>query len=149
VTSVYRLSSAKYPANSGAGAARFGGRWNKVGVQAIYAAESRSLAALEVLVHYEVIPRDFVVTELRIPDDMNISIVEVATLPFGWDGESISPGTQEIGDRWVIEAGSAVLSVPSSVVPNERNFVINPLHPDFGSIEFSSSVPFRFDSGLK
>lgn len=149
MTSVYRLSSAKYPANSGAGAARFGGRWNKIGVPAIYAAESRSLAALEVLVHYDVIPRDFVVTEVRIPNSLHILIVEVADLSSGWDAEVISSTTQEIGNLWANARRSAVLSVPSSVVPLERNFVINPLHPDFDRIEFSSSMPFRFDPRLK
>lgn len=66
----YRLHSNRYPANSGKGAALRGGRWNHAGIEAIYAAQSRSLAALEILVHYSVLPKDFLVTPVRIPDDL-------------------------------------------------------------------------------
>ena len=69
ILEVYRLHSKRYPANSGRGAALHGGRWNPPGVEAIYTAQSRSLAALEILVHYAVLPRDFVLTPIRIPED--------------------------------------------------------------------------------
>jgi RES domain-containing protein len=149
VTSVDRLSSSRFDANSGAGAALFGGRWNPIGMQAIYAAESRSLAALEVLVHFDVIPRDFVLTEIAIPSEVEILEIQARELPAGWDAELVAAATQEIGSRWASEGRSAVLSVPSSVVHLERNFVINPLHPGFGTILFSPAAPFRFDARLK
>ena len=69
ILEVYRLHSSRYPANSGKGAAIHGGRWNPPGVEAIYTAQSRSLAALEILVHYTVLPRDFVLTPIRIRED--------------------------------------------------------------------------------
>jgi len=64
VLKAYRLSSGRYPANSGAGAALHGGRWNPPGIPAIYCADNRSLAALEILVHYDVLPRDFAITRI-------------------------------------------------------------------------------------
>ena len=67
MTRCYRLSSGRYPSNSGKGAAIAGGRWNPVGVEAIYAAATASLAALEVMVGFSVLPRDFVLTEIHIP----------------------------------------------------------------------------------
>jgi RES domain-containing protein len=149
VTSAFRLSSSRFPANSGVGAALYGGRWNRIGTEAIYASESRSLAALEILVHFSVLPRDFVLTEIGIPASVGILRLEASDLPAGWNSETISETTQNIGDRWSQDATCAVLSVPSSIVPAERNFVLNPTHPDFPAIQFSAPLPFRFDSRLK
>ena len=115
----------------------------------IYASESRSLAALEILVHFSAVPRDFVLTEIKLPDDIAVLRIEAADLPAGWDAETISEATQNIGERWTIEGKYPVLSVPSSIVAAERNYVINPAHPDFSSIRFSPSTPFRFDPRLK
>jgi RES domain-containing protein len=149
VISLYRLSSAKFPANSGDGAAKFGGRWNQVGTPVIYAAQTASLAALEVLVHYSVLPRDFVLTEIQVPENLAILRWETAALPVGWDGEVVIAETQELGDQWVREGRAALLSVPSSIMPKERNFVINPAHSAFRRIKFLPSAPFVFDSRLK
>jgi RES domain-containing protein len=74
----YRLSSSRYPAHSGKGAALHGGRWNLPGTEVIYTSESRSLAALEILVQFAVLPRDFVISEIRIPD--RVKIVEAEEL---------------------------------------------------------------------
>jgi RES domain-containing protein len=149
VITVYRLSSSRFEANSGAGAALFGGRWNGIGTPAIYTSESRSLAALEVLVHFDVIPQDFVLTEIIIPDELEILVIESVGLPDGWDAVSVHPGTQKVGNLWAKAEEYAVMSVPSSVIPSERNYVINPLHAGFGKIKFSPSVAFRFDARLK
>lgn len=146
--SLYRLSSARFPANSGEGAAKFGGRWNLVGTPVIYAAQSASLAALEVLVHYSILPRDFVLTEIHVPENLAIIRLEAVALPAGWDDEVVAIETRELGEQWVRARRSALLSVPSSIIPNERNFVINPAHPAFRRIKFLPSAPFRFDSRL-
>ncbi len=147
--SLYRLSSAKFPANSGDGAAEFGGRWNLVGTPVIYASQTASLAALEVLVHYSVLPRDFILTEIQVPENLAILRWEPQTLPAGWDGNVVTAETQELGTRWVREGRAALLSVPSSIIPKERNFVINPAHPAFLRIKFLPSAPFAFDPRLK
>jgi RES domain-containing protein len=147
VTVCFRLSSAKYPANSGA--ALYGGRWNPEGLEAVYAAATLSLAALEVLVHFSVLPRDFVLTEIRIPSGVDIHRILTEDLPPGWNAISPSPATPEVGRRWIEECGSAVLCVPSTIVPTELLYVFNPKHSQFRLMKFSSSVPFRFDSRLK
>jgi RES domain-containing protein len=149
VISAFRLSTARFSANSGVGAALYGGRWNAVGTEAIYAAESTSLAVLEVLVHFSVLPADFVMTEIRIPETVSILRVNEDELPLGWDREIPIAATQELGTRWVREGRSAVLSVPSSIVAPERNFVFNSAHPSFLLLKFLAPVPFGFDSRLK
>jgi RES domain-containing protein len=119
-----------YPSNAGMGAAAQGGLWNPRGIEVVYAAATTSL---EVLVHFSVLPRDFVLTEIQIPPTVVIESLHEKDLPAGWD--SLSPWhiTQEIGRRWAVQLRSAVLSVPSAIVPAERNYVLNPNHPDFKS----------------
>jgi RES domain-containing protein len=93
------------------GAGLQGGRWNPRGVEVVYAAATVSLAALEVLVQFSVLPRDFVLTEIRIPAAVVIESVSEQDLPADWQAFAPSPTTQEIGRRWVFELRSAVLSV--------------------------------------
>jgi RES domain-containing protein len=104
---------------------------------------------LEVLVHYSALPKNHVITEILVPETLTILRLEESELPGDWDSESPGSDTQEIGERWVIEGRSAILSAPSTIIAHERNFVINPKHPDFATIEFRPSLPFRFDSRLK
>lgn len=138
MTRCFRLCSSKYPAGSGIGAALHGGRWNPVGVEVVYSAATASLAALEVLVHYAVLPRGFVLTEIRIPDDARIEVVD-----------RLPPSTAEFGRAWASELRSTVLSVPSALVPSERIYVLNPGHPGFASLQFLPPEPFVFDRRLK
>jgi RES domain-containing protein len=149
VIEAYRLHSSRYPANEGTGAAVNGGRWNPTGTGVIYAAASRSLAVLEILVHYSVLPRDFVITPISIPDGVSIMGVPDSVLADGWNQPTPIPATQEYGRTWITTNGSAVLIVPSAVMPRERNFVLNVLHPDFRKIAFGPSERFPFDPRLK
>jgi RES domain-containing protein len=150
LTTTYRLSSKKYPANSGKGAALHGRRWNPIGIEAIYTAPTASLAALEVIVHLTSgdLPDDYVVTEIHIPDTIGIEYVPDDRLPANWDALTDTPEAQAFGGQWARELRTCVLSVPSKVVPMERNLIINPAHPDFAAIEFLPPVPFRFDPRL-
>ncbi len=143
------LPSGRYPANIGAGAALYGGRWHPRGVEVIYAAATLSLAALEVLVHFSVLPRDFVVTEIHIPPAVSVEVVPSEDLPSDWNGFSPSAATQNIGRRWVAELRSAVLCAPSAIVPTERIYILNAKHADFSRIEFLTPAPFGFDPRLK
>jgi RES domain-containing protein len=149
VITLYRLSSDRFPADSGVGAARYGGRWNRIDTEVIYAAQTASLAALEVLVHYSVLPKDHVLTEIIVPDALEILRWEEDTLPAGWKSETPIAETQELGERWIREGRSAVLSVPSSIISKERNFILNPAHPEFRQIRFLPPVSFYFDPRLK
>jgi len=149
VIEAYRLHSSRYPANDGTGAAVSGGRWNPAGTEVIYAAASRSLAVLEILVHYSVLPRDFVITTVSIPDSVSIIGAPDSVLTTGWNQPTPMPATQEYGGTWITAKSSAVLIVPSAVMPLERNYVLNVLHPDFRKITFGQSEPFPFDPRLK
>jgi len=142
ILEVYRLHSKRYPANSGRGAALHGGRWNPPGVEAIYTAQSRSLAALEILVHYAVLPRDFVLTPIRIPEDR----VVVARLQKNAQFPELQQ-TRDLTLNWF--PSTAVLGVYSVIIPDERIYILNPTHPEFEYIEFLDSEPFKFDPRLK
>jgi RES domain-containing protein len=149
VTIAYSLSSRRYPANDGRGAALYGGRWNPVGVEVIYAAMSPSLAALEILVHFDVLPGNFVLSVIQIPPRACIQKLEDVDLPAKWNRDVPIAATQKLGAEWVRQGQSPVWSVPSTIVPIERKLVLNRAHPDFRLIRFRPPVPFRFDSRLK
>jgi RES domain-containing protein len=124
----------------------YGGRWNPPGVRAIYTAASRSLAALEILVHYAVLPRDFVITPVRIPNRVKICELPQSALMPGWNEPEPNSLVPFIGARYL--STTAVLCVPSAIIPQESNYVLNPEHHDFRYIEFLPSEPFHFDSRL-
>ena len=146
---VYRIGSSRYRANDGAGAKLHGGRWNHKGTALIYTSESVALCALEVLANSSRLPRGLIAIEIRIPDGIPIRTLEVSELPAGWDDPSPSGGPRDIGTNWVRENATAVLSVPSSIIPRERNYLLNPNHSEFAQIRFGVPEPFRFDPRLK
>ena len=130
---------------SGEGAARFGGRWNSRGVRVVYASQSLSLAALETLVHLSP-PVSFKYVAFRLEfDDELIERISLTTLPSDWRIEPPPPSTRTIGDEWVRSARSAVLGLPSTLIPAERNFLINPAHRDFRRVSVDKAEPFAFD----
>lgn len=124
-------------------------------MDAIYTAASRSLAALEILVHYSVLPKDFVVTPVRIPDfliyDFDSMICDFAKVAGYQDNPDlpILGAMAVFGGCWIRDQNTAVLSVPSVIIPAERNYILNPAHPQFSQIEFLASEPFSFDPRLK
>ncbi|MGB6265894.1 MAG: RES family NAD+ phosphorylase [Candidatus Acidiferrales bacterium] len=130
----------------GEGARLYGGRWNSPGVAIVYTAESRSLAALELLVHLESAEalQSYVLFEVRI-EPLLIQTLDVRGLLGGWRAEPPMKEVQAIGDRWVAAGESAVLKVPSAVIPEENNFLLNPAHADFGEIRIGGAQPFRLD----
>ncbi len=149
MTIVYRLHSGRYPANSGKGAAKHGGRWNRPGTEAIYTSQSVSLAALEILAHYSILPRDFVLTTIRIPDRISVFTPLIGLFPKDWNlpaPNNIITEAQRLGSEWLNY--KAVLAVPSAIIPHEFNFILSPAHADFQYIEFRASQPFRFDPRL-
>lgn len=146
----FRLCRANYPAYDGEGARRVGGRWNSKGTRVLYMSENRSLAVLEILVHLSAsIPDRYVLGGAGIPDDVAVEILDERRLPANWS--TLDPREQEltrqIGDEWVVQQRSAILSLPS-VISGERNYILNPSHADFERIVFAEPVPFRFDMRL-
>lgn len=134
----------------GVGAQRFGGRWNQVGRPVAYLSATLSLAALELLVHLEVeaAPDDLVAVRVDIPDDVTIDRLDAGQLPKGWRSYPAPEELQELGDRWLRSAGSPVLRVPSAVVPEESNYLINPLHPESRRVRVLGTKRFTFDPRL-
>jgi RES domain-containing protein len=90
-----------------------------------------------------------VLTEIQIPDTLTILRLEEDRLPDGWNAEVPISATQDIGELWVGEGSSAILSVPSSIDPSDRNFILNPAHPEFADIALQPSLHFHFDPRLK
>jgi RES domain-containing protein len=137
-----RLVASGYPA-----------RWNSMGIYTIYSASSRSLACLENLVHMDIasLQQLFRVCIIEVPDDLKIGNVNSDELPENWhlpdpDGYSIC---QPIGDRWNLENKLLMLRVPSAIIKNEYNYLINPNHPDLIKLKILGIEPFFFDDRLR
>jgi len=148
---VYRLSRKKYSGKlSGKGAALSGNRWNSKGVEMIYTSESRALAMAEVIVHLSlaVLPKDFVLLEIEIPDVIEIKKITPRDLPENWNTFPHHPSTQQTGDAFIRDCKCAVLQVPSAVVNGDFNFLLNPFDPDFKRIQITSQHPFLIDQRL-
>ena len=151
---VFRIEREKYLEStlSGRGAASSEGfRWNSLNTYLVYTAESRSLATLEIAVHLDLredLPTDRYYVEIDIPDE--IDVLELATddLPKNWHSKPPIFETQYIGDDFVSEKSAAVLKVPSSIVPPEFNYLINPNHPDAARIKVISTMKLSFDNRL-
>jgi RES domain-containing protein len=148
---VYRISKCAYINDlSGTGARLYGGRWNSPGHSIVYTAGSRALSALEVLVHIPLknIVQDFCIATIEIPEDIAIKALAKQDLPQGWQSLAPFPALQTIGDEWVDTAKYAVLRIPSVVIAEEFNYLINPLHPDAAKIKIIHMQPFLFDQRL-
>jgi RES domain-containing protein len=118
----------------------------------VYTAESRALSILEVSVHLDLsedLPSDRYLLEIIIPDHIQILELKLSDLSDRWNSKPPILETQFIGDDFVREQESAVLKVPSAIVPEESNFLINPQHPDFADIKVRSTKPFIFDERLQ
>lgn len=81
-------------------------------------------------------------------DDALVETIRTAALPSDWNDEPPPPSTKAIGDRWVKQARSAVLQLPSAIIPGESNYLLNPAHPHFRKIVIGKPEPFTFDPRL-
>jgi RES domain-containing protein len=148
---VWRLAAKRRATTlwSGEGAFRRGARWSPPGVRAVYCAESRALAALEVLVHVEevsdFVALDWVIAPATIP---NALVEQPQKFPADWRIYPYKATTQDFGAEWIRSGRSAVLRVPSAVVLGDFNYLLNPLHADFSRIEFGKPASFQFDPRL-
>ncbi len=133
----------------GEGARICGGRWNSKGTAMVYTASTRALAVLELLVHLEdssLIQQHFVLFKITVNDSY---IMDLGNgLPKDWQNDIIPFSTQTIGDDWVRQQASAVLEVPSTIIPEEKNYLINPLHPDFKKLKIEKAQSLSFDPRL-
>jgi RES domain-containing protein len=141
---LYRLAKAAFAQLDGEGARLFGGRWNSAGRPAVYTAASPSLAVLEVLVHLdlpaELMPDDYQLLGIEVPEDA----------PAERFGETPSDANTCLaaGDSFLTRGASLTLLVPSIVVPQEHNAIINPRHPATDGVRVVTREPFRLDPRL-
>lgn len=134
---------------SGEGTKKAAGRWTPAGVAVSYAAQSLSLATLEMLVnmdrrHFG----DMVAIPATIPDDLAITTIELGDLPADWRKTPAPVALRKYGQQWLEAGQTAVLKVPSAVVPVEFNFLLSPIHPEFERIEIGQPATFPFDDRL-
>jgi RES domain-containing protein len=144
---VWRIASAAHAAFDGEGARRHGSRWTRRSIPAVFTSATLSLAALERFIHTDsdLEPTDLLAIPVEIHDDIVIDAVEVETLPADWRTFPAPPALAAIGEQWFRASSTPVLSVPSVVIPHERNFVLNPTHREFKQIMIGHSEPFSFD----
>jgi RES domain-containing protein len=146
---IWRISQEKYeqPPLNGEGSKLYGGRWNSVGRNVVYTSATLSLATLETFVHLGVnnlqVPR--IAIRAEIPDRVTIESLEPENLPSDWRIDPAPKSIAQIGDEWFDSRRTAVLAVPSVIIPVEKNYLLNPLHPDFQEIIIYLAEPFDFD----
>ncbi len=125
-------------------------RWNSRGTFVIYSASSRALACLENLVHRsgEGLSSLFKTMVIHIPGNIDVKEITPGSLPSNWRTFKGQRITNTIGDNWVRGGDSVVLKVPSAIIPEENNYIINPAHPNFEQIEIIALEAFMFDERL-
>ncbi len=150
--SLWRISKRKYAdiAFNGEGARRVGGRWNSRGQGMVYTSGTLSLAALEVFVHMEVedISTMFAAIRIDIPTEVKINYLKLSQLPIDWRSIPAPAVLAETGDQWFKTQDTAILAVPSVVIPVEYNYLINPAHLDFAKCTLNSPQTLEFDPRL-
>ena len=148
----WRIARRAFQALDGEGARLYGGRWNSERRPAVYTSQSLSLAALEYLVQVAPLlaPTDLVAMEIHVPDAPGLGAgVEPAEFPPGdWRAYPAPDWQAELGDLWLADATFLWLAVPSAIVPEERNILINPLHPRISDVRVRSTRAFGFDERL-
>ena len=141
---LYRISKCKYIEDlSGTGAASYSGRWHSKGTHVLYTAQTPSLALLETVVHIAKIAQpDYCMICLEIPED-NIQRIEMAELPSDWFLNPSPDHLKIIGDRFIASRNFFALQLPSAIMPEEHNFLLNPNHPDFKKVRqlYKRTVP--------
>ncbi len=147
VSRILRKRYAKAPFD-GEGACRHGGRWSSPGVRLAYASEHLSLAIIEYFVHLDRDdpPPDLVVATADVPDDVSRVDVAPARLPATWRQTPAPAELAAIGDRFARARRAAILVVPSALVPDEFNWLLNPEHPDFRRLRIHPAEPFSYDA---
>lgn len=141
------MCEARYTAFDGEGARVFGGRWNRPGTPVVYTSGTLALAALEIFVHLDVpeSAANLVAVPADVPASVLVGTVPASDLPARWR-EYIAPEVlADIGARWAQARQTAVLAVPSAVIPQESNYLLNPAHALFSKIRIGTAERFSFD----
>lgn len=149
---LYRITQEKYADDlSGNGARIFGGRWNSEGLFAVYTSAYRSLALLETLAHTPskiFISKAYLLITLSVPDSIHPEEIDKAKLIAGWDAPDTRPVTKKVGDKFLRSKSGLLLCVPSVLMPEENNYLINPLHADIRKIKIINKRKLQFDTRM-
>jgi RES domain-containing protein len=147
---VWRITTARFSqtAFSGEGARLYGGRWNPKGWEVVYTAESQSLALLEMMVQDDPLRAHYMLIPAQLPADLPETRIDVDELPDNWRTINARDVLQALGLRWLEAEQTALLNVPSAIVPAERNLLINPRHPDFARIVIGKPQSLQTDTRL-
>ncbi|NTV84858.1 MAG: RES family NAD+ phosphorylase [Bacteroidales bacterium] len=126
-------------------------RWNSTGYKMIYSAGSVSLACLENVVHRssEGLSGLFKILVIEIPDDLSFDEIRISDLPENWTDFTNVNVTKFLGDKWLKNKTAVAMKVPSAIVPQESNYLINPEHPDFSKLRIIETRDFNFDKRIK
>jgi RES domain-containing protein len=146
---VYRISKCEFINDlSGTGSSMYGGRWNSKGIYILYTAESPSLALLETVVHITTIAAaTYCMICINLPD-APIEILTTADLPMGWEENPPAENLKGIGDDFIERGKSMAIKLPSAVMAEEHNILINPLHPQFKNHQVIYVKPLPLDPRL-
>jgi len=148
---IFRITRFEHSVLTGEGARLFGGRWNSPGASVIYCSEHRSLAVLEFLVHFKfsLDPPEVNIMSISFPDDLSIYEKRISELPPNWNSYTFNTNLQKIGDEWMKKGTALLLKVPSVIIPQEHNYLINPLHNDFSKVRIRGKEKLIIDKRLK
>jgi RES domain-containing protein len=148
---VYRIAKTDYVRDlTGMGAKLYGGRWNHRGTALIYTSETRALATLEYLEHVSManVPRILSMAILEIPDDPAAETIWAESLPKNWRDFPAPPELADLGTKWAQSQGSLLLAIPSAVVMQEHNILINLSHPEMACVVVHSVENYEMDRRL-
>lgn len=146
---LYRITKQLFLTDlSGEGAKLYGGRWNNIGSCMLYCSTHLSLCVLELLVHmdYSFVPKDFGFIELELPDNFKLTQVPKQLLKEDWRHNPPLPITQNFGTNWLKSNKTIGLKVPSAVLPNEFNVLLNPLFSDYQNIKITNKGHLDLDA---
>ena len=146
----WRLTRRIHAAFDGEGSRLFGGRWSPPDTPVVYTSGTASLAALEYFVQLVAAqaPDDLVLIPVEIPDDLPTQALGLAALPPDWREYPAPDPLAQLGGEWVHTAATALLRVPSAIVPHESNYLLNPSHRDFTRLRVAAPEPFSLDPRL-
>ena len=146
MTTLWRLARRIHAARESLarGAQLTGGRWNPRGIPVVYSGSSIALVALEYFVHLAgEAPADLVLLQIEVPDGASAEVLAPTALADGWQ-EDLG-ATQRLGREWIESRRTLLLSVPSAIVPEEFNVLLNPAHPEWDGVEVRLLRAFHYD----
>lgn len=148
---VYRIGKEQYCNDlSGLGAKLYGGRWNRVGIPCVYTSQSRALALLEYSVNIDIefINHKLCFTVIEVQDHL-IEAISQESLPNNWKAIPASSTTKTFGSDKLIQTSSNIIKVPSVIIPNEFNFIINPANLDSDAVKIVAVEEYLYDCRIK